>query len=277
VRIVATKSGTHATELAQQVAAEGADAVFAVGGDGTMGQVASGLVGSETALGILPSGTTNVLAVELGLIPFEWHRPWAMEYNASLLAHAPIRRVDAGLCNGKPFLLWAGFGLDGLTIRHTEPRPRLVKYVSVPHYFVEAVWQATGWNGVDVVVRAGENAWCGHIIQAVASNIRHYLGGMAELSPWAHLDDGLFDLWLLSGSNLGDSLRHAFGMMGGRHLTAEDAHRVTAQKLTVETERPVYIQLDGDPAGEASFFEIESLPGALKMLLPERALRLLKN
>lgn len=277
VRIVTTKSGEHATELARQAAAERMDAVFAVGGDGTMGQVAAGLAGSQTALGILPAGTTNVLAQELGLSSFEWYRPGALEQSAAEMSKASIHCIDMGSCNGKLFLLWAGMGLDGLTIRHVEPRHRLAKYVSTPHYFVEAVTRASGWNGVDVSVRAEGFAWSGHIVQMVAANIRRYLGGLAELSPGAALDDGLLDLWLLSGSNLIDSLRHAFGMVYGLHLTSTDAYRIGGRKIALKADKPLAIQLDGDPAGEAANIEIESLPGALRLIIPERARRLLKS
>ena len=71
VDIVATHSGEHTVQLGQQAAAQAYDAAFAVGGDGTIGQVASGLIGSETALGVLPAGTSNVWAQELGPAGFQ--------------------------------------------------------------------------------------------------------------------------------------------------------------------------------------------------------------
>ena len=72
MEIAETLSGTHATQTAHQAAAEKYDAVFAIGGDGTVGQVASGLVNTETALAVLPAGTTNVWAIEQGQKPFSW-------------------------------------------------------------------------------------------------------------------------------------------------------------------------------------------------------------
>ena len=92
---VATQSGMHTIELARQAAIEKKDAVFAVGGDGTIGNVVNGLIDSETALGVLPAGTANVWSLELGLSPFSWTRPWALRQNASLLANAPIHAHSA--------------------------------------------------------------------------------------------------------------------------------------------------------------------------------------
>ena len=97
VEAAESQSGDHIIELAKQAAAEKKDAVFAVGGDGTIGNVVNGLAGSETALGVLPAGTANVWSIELGLEPFTWTRPGILRKNGSILANAPIHRVDVGL------------------------------------------------------------------------------------------------------------------------------------------------------------------------------------
>ena len=89
VDAVETQSGDHTIAVAKQAAAEKKEAVFAVGGDGTIGNVVNGLIGSETALGVLPAGTANVWSIELGLRPFAWTQPWVLRKNASILANAP--------------------------------------------------------------------------------------------------------------------------------------------------------------------------------------------
>lgn len=276
VRLVASKHATHVTELARRAAEDGLDVVFAAGGDGTLRMAAAGLAGSQTALGVLPAGTSNVLGADLGLASLEWTRPWAMRRNVQKLMQAAPAVVDMGLCNGQPFLLWAGIGLDGLTIRRVEPRNRAAKYVPVPHFFVEAVTQAALWNGVNVQVSAGHEHWQGQIMQAVATNIRSYLGGLAAISPEARMNDRQMDLWLFSGANLSDALRHAFGMLGGHHLRAVDAHKISFERLVIEADAPFHIQLDGDPLGETTRAEISCQPGVLKLLVPMEARGLLK-
>lgn len=275
--IAETLSGTHATQTAHQAANEKYDAVFAIGGDGTVGQVASGLINTQTALAVLPAGTTNVWAIEQGQKPFSWFHWWALRENAKLLANVEPQYVDAGICNGRPFLLWAGIGLDAETIRKIEPRPRFFKHMAVPHYFATTVWEASFWHGLDLRVYADGKLVEGHYLVAVATNIRHYAGGMSVISPNALLDDGEMDMWLLSGDSLADAFRHFFDLVSGRHLTSENARRLPFRTARIESDANFSIQADGDPVLGGSQAEIAVLHRALKVLMPENALQLLKN
>jgi len=272
-----THSGAHTTELARQAAAEKKEAVFAVGGDGTIGNVVNGLIDSETALGVLPAGTANVWGAELGLSAFAWTRPWALKQNASLLANAPCHAIDVGMCNGHAFMMWAGIGLDALTIHSLEPRVRLEKIFSVPEYAAKTIWNAAQWSGVQLRLWVDGCEVEGHFIVAVTTNIRHYLGGHSELSPDACLDDGLLDIWLFSGNNLGDAFRHAYDMWRGQHITSDMARRITFSTLRVEGESPFMIQTDGEPRGSAQIAEIEVRARVLKLLTPPGAMDLLKH
>jgi YegS/Rv2252/BmrU family lipid kinase len=277
VDVLATQSGAHATASARQAAGEKYDAVFASGGDGTIGQVASGLIGSETALGILPSGTANVLALELGLPVFYWTRWWALKQNARTLANAPACAVDVGMCNGQPFLLWAGMGLDAMTIHATEPRLRVEKFFAFPEYFATTIRSASMWSGVSLRLWADEHEVEGHYMVAVANNIRRYMGGLAVLSPEAHMDDGEFDMWLLSGNSLADALLRAYELWRGHHLSSDKARRIPFRSLRVEADTPFLVQADGEPLPETRQVTITVQPRALKLLMPPAALNLLAH
>lgn len=276
VRIVPTRSGEHTIQAAKQAAGQ-VEAVFAVGGDGTIGQVASGLAGSSTALGILPAGTQNVMAGELGLHSFAWNRWWALDENIRQLLDAPVYKVDMGLCNGKSFLLWAGLGLDALTVHKVAPRLRFEKYLAIPQYAALTIWNAAFWHGMDLKVYADSRQVQGHYLLALVTNIRTYLGGLAQVSPDACLDDGEMDLWLFSGDNLGDAFRHAFGMMAGLHLSAGDALRVPFHTLKLESAAPFFLQMDGEPRGQAQNAEFSVLPRSLKLIIPRQSLSLLRD
>lgn len=272
-----TQSGEHTIELARQAAAEKKDAVFAVGGDGTIGNVVNGLVDSDTALGVLPAGTANVWSIELGLQPFAWTRPWVMRRNASILANAPCYAVDVGICNQFNFMMWAGIGLDALTIHSLAPRFRLEKFFAMPKYTAKAIWNAAQWSGIRLRLWADDQEVEGHYILALATNIRHYMGGLSNISPDAYLDDGLLDMWLFSGSNLGDALRHAYDLWRGNHVRSDAARRITFHSLRVEAESPFWVQSDGEPRGSTQKAEIGIRTRALKMLMPPRGMDLLKN
>jgi len=273
--VAETLNGRHATQLARQAASEGYRAVFAIGGDGTIGQVAGGLTGSQTALGVLPAGTANVWALELGLRAFTWTRWRALRENARLLAEAPICSIDVGLCNDLPFLMWAGIGLDAIAAHKLEPRRRFEKYLAVAQYAATTIWSATLWHGMNLRVRADDKQVEGHYLLAVANNIRHYVGGLAELSPNAYLDDGLMDLWLFTGDNLADAFRHFFDMLAGRHVKSEYARCIPFRMAKIESETPFSLQMDGEPMLGGSKATLEVVPNTLRVLIPPQAVHLL--
>jgi diacylglycerol kinase (ATP) len=278
VELAETLSGSHATSVARQAAAEHFDAVFAIGGDGTIGQVANGLVNTDTALGVLPAGTMNVFATELGLRLFEW--PFgtdALAENAKMLANAPVRSVDVGLCNEQAFLLWAGIGLDAMTIQQLEPRARAGKYVSVPQYAAATMWNAAVWHGMDLRVWTDDEQVDGHFLLAVATNVRRYVGGLAVLSPDAYINDGQMDLWLVNGSTLADAIRAFFEVLTGTHADGDQAVRLPFHSARVESDTPFSVQMDGDPMLGGRHVDIRVQHRALKVLMPPQGAKLLKE
>ena len=277
VEVAESLNGRHTTHLARMAARENFRAVFVIGGDGTVGQAASGLIGSETALGVLPAGTANVWAMELGMRAFTWPRWRLLRENARILAEVKPCAIDVGLCNDQPYVMWAGIGLDALTVKKLEPRKRFEKYLGIPEYFATTVWNATLWHGMNLSVSADDKHVEGHYLLAVASNIRHYIGGMAEISPEAYLDDGLMDLWLLSGSTLADAFRHFFDMQSGRHLTSDQARCIPFRKANIESSTPFSIQMDGEPMLGAQQISLKVIPTGLKVLLPPQAGYLLRG
>src|SRR5579859_470862 len=122
VHAVDTEARDHATELCREAAREGYDVVVAFGGDGTVNEVANGLVGSETALCCLPGGRTNVYCRMLG-IPTDVVD--ATEHLLGLAHNWQPRKVDVGLVNDRYFLFSAGVGLDASVVQRVDAHPRL--------------------------------------------------------------------------------------------------------------------------------------------------------
>lgn len=270
-----TQDGEDITRLARQAANEGLDAYFVVGGDGSVNLAIPGLIGTNTALGVLPGGTANVWAQELGLPGLTWTRWLALEESAFRLAEAEPRAVDVGVCNGRPFLLWAGVGLDAFIVHHIEPRERWMKHFAVVHYGTSAVWNASFWHGMNLSVEVEGKQVNGHYLLALVSNIHLYAGGLAEISPNARLDDGIMDLWLFKGETLGDTVQRMWDLLGGRHLQSDQFIRLPCKSLTLESDSTAYIQVDGEPVQGNSPVNIEVAPSALRVLVPNQTPHLL--
>jgi diacylglycerol kinase family enzyme len=149
--------------------------------------------------------------------------------------------------------------------------------MSVPHFFATTVWEATFWHGLDLKVYTDGTLAQGHFLVAVATNIRHYAGGMSVLSPKALLDDGEMDMWLLSGNSLADALRHFFDLVAGRHLTSDQARCLPFRTARVESDAAFSIQVDGDPMLGGHHADIIVKHRALKVLMPAAAHQLLKD
>lgn len=273
IRVERTKDGDHVTLLARQAVEEGMDAFFIVGGDGSVNRSLPSLVGSQTAIGILPAGTGNVWGQELGLPGLTWTRVMALEESARRLAQAKVCEVDVGSCNDVLFLLWAGVGLDGFIVNRIEPRSRWEKNFAVVQYAASAVWNASRWHGIHLNVVTDEKRIKGHFLLAVVSNVHLYAGGLAELSPNAWLDDGIMDLWIFEGKTLGDTVQAAWDLWAGRHVQSQRVHLIPFRKALIESDSPMYVQLDGEPMIGNGCINIEVCPRALRVLVPENTPR----
>jgi diacylglycerol kinase (ATP) len=154
---------------------------------------------------------------------------------------------------------------------------RVEKFFAFPEYFVSTVRNASVWSGVNLRLWADEHEVEGHFMVVVANNIRRYMGGYSILSPDAYIDDGIFDIWLLSGNTLADALRHAYDLWRGHHLTSSTARKISFSALRVEADAPFLVQTDGEPVPATTRVDISIQPRALKLLMPPAALGLLSQ
>jgi diacylglycerol kinase (ATP) len=270
IKLIKTDRGAYLTEVTREAVDRGMDAIFIAGGDGSINLALPALVNTNTALGVLPAGTSNVFAQEIGLPGLAWTRWMALEESARRLANANVYDVDIGICGESYFLLWAGIGLDGFIVHRIEPRPRWEKYFAVVHYAASAVWNASLWHGVNLNFTVDGKKFSGHYILAVINNIHLYAGGLAQLSPSAFLNDGLMDLWLFKGENLGDVVQHAWDLLSGHHLQSELVEQVPFRSIQLHTESDLFIQLDGEPLiNPEQSITICVKPRSLKVLIPE--------
>lgn len=255
--ILATDAAGHATELARDAVERGADLVLVLGGDGTINEAANGLAYSGVPLGVLPAGTANVLAMELGLGS---HLGPAIEK----LSHSPSRRVAMGRLNmpgtaPRYFLCMAGAGLDAKVVH--EINPALKERTGKLAYWAAGLAQVVAdFDQLDVRV-LGETYRCGFLL---ASRVRNY-GGDLEIASGASLYRSDFELVLFEGTQ---ALRYAGYMLGvlGRRVQKMNGVRTMAAQC-IEITVPAHLQIDGDYAGYQAA-RLEIAPEALTLLIP---------
>ena len=235
-----------------------ADIVVAVGGDGTVNEIANGLACSTTLLGIVPAGTVNVLALELGL-------PFRVERACDVIARGRTRALDLGRANGRRFILMTGIGVDALTVRYVDPRAK--------RRFKELAFLSTGLRvglaaaPTPFLVRANGEEHTATF--AVASNSRHYAGRLGMTSS-ADPTDGVLDLLMFTGRSRASLAAFWLGVPSGLHTRHPDTVFVRTERAEItplQEEDVIWFQTDGELAGRLpAIIEVE--PHALNVLVP---------
>ena len=269
VRRCVTEYAGHATDCARRAVLDGLDVVLVAGGDGTVCEAVNGLVGSRVALGVLPTGTGNVWAKELGLPAFTLLNPNRLLLAAHLLAEAAARPIDVGRANDKYFLLFAGLGLDAQVAQEMEPRERATKRLGLLPYLVAAASAAVEFYGVRTTVVADGKVIKGRSLFILVSNAQLY-GGVLRITPEAKLDDGWLDVVIFNGVGPTYTLRHLLSILGGRHLHDPSVKFMHARRVMVDCAKPWPVQIDGDPIGTTPM-TFQVIPRALRILVPPSA------
>lgn len=254
-----TQRPGDATPMAARAAERGQPIVFVCGGDGTLNEAANGLAGSETALAVIPAGTVNVWAREIGLP----RRP-LQAVRRSL--EGERRRIDLGRCGDRHFLLMAGYGLDGAVARRVS---QAVKgRLGATAYAIAAVREALRYRGRPVTLRLDGQEERLELLMLVAGNTRNY-AGLVEVTPQARADDGLLDLCAFQGRGTLDIVLHVLRTALRRHLRSGKVLYRQVRRLELEWEEPLPVQLDGDAYPESPR-EVTVAPSALWVALPRR-------
>jgi len=283
VELCATQSPGHAATLARQAAEDGCHLVLAAGGDGTVGQVAQGLAGSETILAVAPIGTANAFAKLLNLIPLaQMSTGPDLEQICRRLLDGKVQAIDLGRAHapglpeeGYRFISWAGTGLDGDIIDRMEPRPKWIKQVTGRRlgwlsYVIIGVPAAMRFPGIHAQIKVDNQSVSGTFVLVVIANSRLWGGGLVQLSPDACLDDGRLDIWLFRGRMFRETVEHALRLLTSRHMMSASTIHLRGRRVLIQTAKPAAVQLDGEPAGHAPLYAaIEAQ--SLRLLAPAGA------
>ncbi|MFN2588208.1 MAG: diacylglycerol kinase family protein [Actinomycetota bacterium] len=270
LEVADTMSRNHASSLAGDAVDRGFDAVVAFGGDGTINEAAQSLVGSGVALGILPGGTTNVMARSLGIPrdPVE-----ATAFLAARLAGGSRRSINVGSNEGRYFIFSTGMGLDAEVVKRVENDPeakaRSAEWTFLRKALVTGIGEYRGADpSIDVEVEGRETT---RAVLAVCCNGRpftYFKRWPVDVCPGATLDGGL-DLFALRKVRLGTVPRIVWSIFLTRSHVRWRSGRYDhdVRKVVLTSDRPLPVQVDGDYVGEQQRAAIGLVPRGLDVLV----------
>lgn len=263
-----TEKQDDATHFAREAAASGVQAVLAYGGDGTMTEVAEGLRDSEVPLGILPGGTANVMAVELGI-------PIALEKALDLILNQPtqVRQIDMGRIDNQSFLLRAGIGYEA---QFSATAPRAAKRKRGRLAYLQHALNLLGRlrQARYIITIDGETHVTYGITCLICNSTNIGLGNL-QLVHESSISDGLLDVVVIEGMGLRSMGRVVVGILqgilpGGRRAPSTTRHW-QAQQVKVAIRPRQLVAYDGEKLRQARQVSAHILPGAVRVIVPAPA------
>ncbi len=252
-----TRAKGHATELAQQAVAEGAERLVVCGGDGTISETLAPLAGSHTALGLLPGGTCNDLARALAV-------PLRVEAAIGNLLSGEVRAIDLGRVGDRFFATIAAFGFDAAVSRRVEsaqgPLSGRIRYI------VEALRHMARYQPIRVRLGGDFGEIEREVLQVSTANTRNY-GGNLCVAPDADCGDGLFDVVVVDAVPRRVILSLMIRLFWRTHVRHPAVRVERTARLVLHTDAPHSVYADGDYLDQTPLV-LEISPAALRVVVP---------
>lgn len=246
--------------LAQQAVGDGVSVVVGIGGDGLVSQVANALVGTDTALGIIPAGRGNDFARGLGL-------PLDVAGACSVIAQGHRQRIDVGWANGRYFCSIAIVGLAAEINRRANRFKRLRVNALYSLLTVATIFTDKPL-AFSLTYDSQERRCCSWMI--AVGNTWSSARGMA-LVPAARTDDALLDACIINGMGKWELLLSVFPkVFSGRHLYHTGVDTIRGREITIGSDLPGDVYADGERIGPLPV-TLKAIPQALEVLLPEHS------
>jgi YegS/Rv2252/BmrU family lipid kinase len=252
----ATGRAGEAQDLAREAAAAGFAQVVAAGGDGTINEVANGIAGSDAALGLMPLGTMNVFANELGLPANDLGRCW------EIIRRAHTRLIDFPMANDKYFVQLAGVGLDAQVVKETSLSFK--KNFGPLSYLISAA-QIAARKPPRLLIEA-EEARTEEGSFVLVGNGRLY-GGPFPFFKHAVIDDVLLDVLVFKQLGYLELIKYLQNVIFASEITTPEVEYFQTRRLRVSSAEEVPVELDGELVGGCPV-EFRIIPRGLKVLAP---------
>jgi diacylglycerol kinase (ATP) len=245
--------------LARKAADEHADLVIAAGGDGTLHAVASGLIGGESTLGIIPMGTMNNLAHSLGI-------PLSVEAACAVLARGETRTLDVGQINEQTFIEVAGVGFEASLFPAGEEIKK-TGLLSTARGVILWLVSLLTFKPSRLNISFDEKKMRPFdAIQVTICNAPYY-GPHFQIAPDIMMDDGMLDVFIFRRMSTLEYLRHAISFNQKRRVFQPKVLRRRVRALRIASSDPMDIQADGIPRGQTPAV-VKVVKGALRVRVP---------
>lgn len=253
-----TAAAGEATAIAAEATRRGYPLVLASGGDGTLNEVINGLAGTETTLGVIPTGTVNLWARELGI-----KRKKAL-IAVEQAVTGERRRIDLGRAGGRYFLSMASYGIDAAVTAGVSHR--LKGFVGAAAYAIASFREGLRYRSNEYVLDLDGDRRKMRVVMVIASNTREY-AGITQITPEAIVNDGFLDVRIFEGLGRRNMAMHALRVLLRMHKRAKKVHFRRVRRLAIIGEPPLPLQLDGDHVPDLAA-EVTCVPGALWVTVP---------
>ncbi|MGI9491747.1 MAG: diacylglycerol/lipid kinase family protein [Geminicoccaceae bacterium] len=255
VVVQATKARGDAEKLAGQIDPERIDVLAIAGGDGTINEVLNGLGAAAPPIAIIPLGTANVLAVEIGLGS-------TAEAIADTIAFGRRQRISLGCANGRRFAVMASAGLDAEVVRHLSLG--LKRYFGKGAYAFETIHQLFSFHPPAYQLSIDGKTCEAHGV--VIANGRHF-GGRFVVAPNASLEKPNFDICCCTRGGRAAALQYLVSMMRGRLPDRTDYEIIAAPSLRISGPEGAVVQADGDIVTRLPA-KVSIQPNAVELMYP---------
>ena len=254
--LCATTQAGEAERLARNAVSEGYQRIVAAGGDGTINEIVNGIAGQDVTLGLLPLGTMNVFATELGLPVGNLADCW------KIIEQNRTHRVDLPRANRKHFVQLAGVGLDAQAVKETS---RAFKRSFGPlSYLISAVQIAS--RTPPVLKIESEESVATEASFVLVGNGRLY-GGRFPFFKQAVMDDGLLDVIVFKRLNYVDIIRYLQDVVFTPQISSPEVEYFQTKRVRVSSEEIVPVEIDGELVGNCPV-EFKIRAGGLRVLTP---------
>ena len=256
VRVAITEGPGHAHVLARDAVSAGAPLVAAWGGDGTMNEVASALAGTPAVLGLVPGGSGNGLARDLGI-------PLQAERALDVLVDGRDRDIDGGVLDGHLFFNVAGLGLDARVARAFQASGGR----GILSYVVKTARALLDGRGTACVIEAAGRSVATDALLVALANSRQYGSGLL-IAPSARVDDGVIDVVVVPRMPLLRVLRYLPRVLAGAIDTVPGVSVVRTVEATIRGTSPLAYHIDGEPHEGGTRLSLSVRPRALRVRVP---------